>query len=172
MDGEAGGPPSRSRTGAPLGQVSAADQEHVRLDREWTVVHCQRRAGDETACLPDRRLQYRQAVTLAAEAPEEEPQASENGCGGAASLASSEQEAELFDRSFRRPVFRQEIFEPPGRAEISAQGAANARPVERRCQGPISGGRRRPCDFAVRPEARKASVADRRGGLAGAGHGL
>src|ERR1700686_5943249 len=130
MDGEAGGQPPRSGTGPPLRQISAADQEHVRLDREWTVVHGQGKAGDKTACLPDRRIQYGQAVTLAAEAPEEEPRAFENGCGGAASLASSEQEAELLDRSFRRPVFRQEIFEPPARAEIPGQGAKNARAVE------------------------------------------
>ena len=155
----------RGRFGRPL---SAADQEtHPTGSRTDPGRIKQGKAGDEGTRRPDRRLQRGQAGAVAAEASEEEPQASENGRGEAASAASVEQEAELFDRILRRPVFGQEIFRTTGRTEISAQGATIARAVERRCQRPSAGGRpatgRRPRALAVsRPEARKAPAADRR----------
>ena len=47
---------------------------------------------------------------MAGKASEEEPQASEDGHGEAASAAAAEQEIDLFDRIFRRSVSGQEVF--------------------------------------------------------------
>jgi hypothetical protein len=61
---------------------------------------------------------------------EEAPQAAENGHQEATSAAADEQEAMLFDRSVRRPVSRQEIFQATTVAEVSAEGPEISRAVK------------------------------------------
>src|SRR6267142_5995775 len=83
---------------ASVSPLSAPDQDHIRLDREWTLVHQEGEAGGEATRLLDRLLQRGQTGAVAAKTSEEKPKASETGRGEAASAASPEQEANLFDR--------------------------------------------------------------------------
>src|SRR3981189_1474360 len=116
---------------ASVSPVSAPDQDHIQLDREWTLVHQKGEAGVEATRLFDRFLQHGQTGAVAAETSQEEPGASETGHQETASAASAEQEANLFDRILRRLVFRQEIFKATGCAEISASSSKISWAVER-----------------------------------------
>src|SRR6266567_943908 len=72
---------------ASVSPVSAPDQDHIQLDREWTLVHQKGEAGVEATRLSDRFLQHGQAGAVAAEASQEEPGASETGHQETASAA-------------------------------------------------------------------------------------
>jgi hypothetical protein len=72
------------------------------------------RASCEAARVSNCSIRRGQAGALAEKTSEEAPQASGNGSEGAASAAPVEQEIELFDRIFRRPVSGQEIFPTEG----------------------------------------------------------
>src|SRR6266849_283662 len=120
MEREARRQPSPSGSGASVGQVSASDRKHIQLGGEWTVVHQGGKAGRAGARNADRYIQCAQTNTMGRKDPEEAPQASENGHQEAASAAPDEQEAMLFNRSVRRLVSRQEIFQTTSFAEVSA----------------------------------------------------
>src|SRR5258708_28865216 len=89
---------------ASVGAVSAPDQDHTQLGREWSLVHQEGERSVEGTRLLDRFLQRGQTGAVAAETSQEEPKASETGRQETASAASPEQEANLFDRILRRLV--------------------------------------------------------------------
>src|SRR5260370_28103468 len=130
MGREARGQPSPSGPRTSVSQVSASDQKHIRLDREWALVDHEGKAGNEDPRFPDRRIQRAQTDAMAARASEEVPQASRHGHQEATPAASAQQEALLFNRILRRFVPRQGIFEATSRAEASAQSAKISRAVE------------------------------------------
>src|ERR1700730_10356807 len=100
---------------------------------------------------------------MGAEAPEEEPQASQDGDEETAWPAAPQQETDLFHRFPGRPVRGQAIFKTENRAEAAAQGTTIAGRVERRrkrpraCDG-AAAGRRANAAAIPRPEAKKTAA--------------
>src|SRR5579871_4849348 len=80
---------------------------------------------------------------MGAQAPEEKPQAAQDGDEEAAPAAALQQETHLLHRLPRRPFLRQDIFQAEDRAQAFEQGAAIARTIERRRQGRRACGRAR-----------------------------
>src|SRR5450631_4803739 len=87
MGREARRRPSTSGASASVSPVSTSDQDHIRLDREWTLVHRKGKTDSKATRLPDRQLWRRETGAVAAKTSEEEPQASGNGREKAASAA-------------------------------------------------------------------------------------
>jgi len=120
MGREARRRPSTSGASASVSPVSTSDQDHIQLDREWTLVHQKGKTDSKATRLPDRHLWRRETGALAAKTSEEEPQAFGNGREETASAAPGKQEAVLFNRILRRFVSRQRILGTTGCAEVSA----------------------------------------------------
>ncbi len=79
-------------------------KEHLRLDRERALVDEKGKAGREGARLPGRRIWRGKLMRWLEKLLRKSRKLRENGCEEAASAASAEQEAQLFDRGSRRPV--------------------------------------------------------------------
>src|ERR1700726_3062730 len=56
MGREARRRPSTSGAGASVSPVSTSDQDHIRLDREWTLVYQEGETGEKGTSLLDRHL--------------------------------------------------------------------------------------------------------------------
>jgi hypothetical protein len=164
-------PPSPS---ASVSQVSASDRKYIRLGREWTQVHQERKTGRAGTCFAGRRIQHGQTDEIAGKAFDEIPQAREHGHQEATSAAPAEQEAVLFNRILRRSASGQKIFGAIGCAEALAQGAKSSWAVKRRCKGRSAGGhpapRRRSMGDAIsQSEAQKPTDSESGRGLSEAG---